>query len=592
MINHNLMREIVRNAPQGPLLDFVAKDLNATDCPDFNFTALTQLPSTALCLKWAKTGGWQEAAAVARMSDSPEVLNFISGREKRKSVLGDLLTNSHLSDENFEKLTQRALKSADMFWLLPDLFDYYPQEMVLPNLKKVLEGEVEDSWNIGKVVTAVCRRADEEIFDFLFKRFQEEHAQFRNFSDLAAGSLKSGSQIPFESVLSMLEYAKSINRAVDITHLNPAQKKLMEFFFSASAKDQLRVVELQEKNINYLVLQAKLKNDPAVKVSLGDILCNRSARDSSWTQRALSEAEDLVITKELIPGLMHSLGGNIPTGYEPLKMTQDAIVELLNWRISPQLKGVIVLKSKDVGFKVDFINDNPNTISPSLISGLSSAEILEFLEAGLDTTKEIGRESSWLRPSSPADPAILTYALEAKSYISRWHVEALEDYHIELMLKELKDDPQPEEVSYASRWSEFVSELILQNKIQDQILITLVAAVGGGDALSVWLGNNPAPGELSELFSRLAPRDLEGAKATLQERTKKLCGEPQPWVIEALDLIPQDWEDMGVTVARIVQERLNKEFGSDLRSWETALTLLSSWNGTLPELVQAVKSLT
>lgn len=606
MVNPILANQMIKMA-EGGVLDLVAGKLTPRNVSSIDFHNLKAAPSEEVCMQWVKDGTWEMVSAIAGLSPSSKVLRAIAKRDKRKSVLEALVLNPHLSDDDREILVQRSLKLVDLAWLTSTLIDTAPGEIVLSIFKRQLEVITkreeetlpsDNRWAANRSFTHLADRissvdpeTSREIFDFLYECTERVWSDRRSL--LRAG-LRNPEKIGLDRLLKLMKSMKE-NRILNLSDwdVESATRKNFAFFLAQGKDAQLELLSLKDPTLNRLFLEAELKGFENLDVSFKEILNAQVDKNRIDVIRNLAEREGLLVTAELAPAVYHCLGERSLGDCENLNYTQEAVEVLFDAFNTADSKSMILLKSQNLAYKVEQFNSGAFEVPGAIVESMTSAAIIELLNAGMVLRADGRNRSPWVESSfCDPSPEIVSYALQTDVNIPAWYYPVMTDSHIDVMLEKVKRNPQESSTHWAKQWTHLINSLAREGAVEGPRLYALLDAIGCRTGIASLDKRGFKEGEMTALLLSLSPESRNRAEEQITKLLTALSlTEMPPWANEALELISMDWASMNRALAEVVYNRFSAEFGTDVHRWETALTLIESWTGTLPDVIQAAKSL-
>lgn len=93
-------------------------------------------------------------------------------------------------------------------------------------------------------------------------------------------------------------------------------------------------------------------------------------------------------------------------------------------------------------------------------------------------------------------------------------------------------------------------------------------------------------------LARLAEMGIEFTEYALQRSFRAPGANPGTWRDEYLRNVPAPWsKGLGSIGQKYVAQELQNALGDDIEKWDTVLSLMASWTGTLQELIEATEVL-
>lgn len=586
MVDRKVSARLMPLLKSGEVLDMLSKEV-ANGSFSFAYPDGGE-PKASILIEVLKKTDVHTAKDIARKATDPQVLAYAAAKDRRKGVVAELIKNQNLPFDSALELARGFIKAGDTP-SIGDLLSKGNKSNAFKIAKILVAEEATSVVDRRALIKAAANAATNESFDFALKLLDDRRALQ---SLLFKFSCFRGSRVSTQRLLDL--YQAQIHHQSSYRNLRhvapgsaPAELVRRALKGSSSFRDQL--LKLDSEEIVWELLQESLKPEPLV--STLEVIQNMRG-DWIASLQAFLRDQEIEITVEVLKEMLRLYSRNDFLRSDRLNWTKEAIEFLVDQDV--KLENSFYAKLTDPA-KLFKVLDEDAERAGDIVYWLSFAQLDAFLDIGVPVEKVVALMALKFERAVPKAfevPArVLKLYLEgAPRYPRNLAGAKLTDAELEILLTRASENPK------LVRGSEIFKEMITQVKpkktrIKRAQLIKMISIQP--ELFTVWVNGHdsvkPRAGDFKTLDSIL---DQEGRELIYQDVLR--LGDFAParvWLDEALDLIPELVSKTGPGVSYFIVQRLEAEFGQNALLWQTGLTLLPTWTGTLKELTQTAKAL-
>lgn len=602
MVDRKTALRMLGHTPSGPVLDMLYKSV-AKDGYDFNYPYVGH-PSTKVVVESLKKSSVALASKIAEATNDPEVLDYLASRDKRKGVRQAVVGNPHLSVETALKFARQLINNGE-HPLFEELLKHSARDDGFFISKTLIEeNRAEDGSlpydirrHIDSFVLACGRKGTNESFDYAKALMGDTPGRLSWY--LVSSSCFRGSRVSTQRILDLFltgrirETNPSYNRRLgEDRALDELVRRCLKS--SGSLREQFL-----KSGSSWLIQRALLKSaEPNPPVSTAEILRSLAG---SWNLMlaAFLEENDVMITAEMADDLQRLLDARTFSNlFSSLRASWDSEAvrsviasgksvhpSAFSRVADPQLVFDAVSRIKNSS------SFNPITSEMVALSHVRDEVLEKMLE--LDVPQERVFRFMTLKLDSKgggswawSENARRLYLENSPTYprTLQGHVPSVEE--LDIIIKRGLEDRE------LLRESGIFDELLRnsRSKIKREQLIKMIAV--RPESFQAWRlsgpNHQPRAGDFTRMYALLDSERKEWLIRSHMEQGR-MVKSAEPWLDEAISLVPGLVSAQSASAA--VTRRLQIELGDDLILWETALTLIDDWTGTVEELVESCKFL-
>lgn len=561
MVSASMAKRILPHCPAGPALDILTSAA-------VNIPALAASPSADVIRKRIKAGvSLESLISLVEATDSAEILAEIVKKDKRLSVKRAAAENPALGPAEVERLKNEARARNDMKTLIA-LWDGRDVAGKLELLKEVPSLH----WHVGNwtyALGAAVNRGGDAVLEHIVKNLDPGRVKDLLQNMCERQQVGATTAVKFAAIVSeyhptMLERSNYRNvRAVVRSLIREGDdvttwKKVLEIIpaidlvlssVEASGKGESRIPQAE--------LFEYAENERQIEQVVHALTSNQVPIEAGTLEKALA-----------VPGgCARQLSSATFTPEAVAHIAQHGNVELLGQK----LWNVDIIQQRkyleEVDGLIEYVHPSADSALALRAAGLQENLFWRLAQRCIDRYGQ-------LRHAELRQLIIAEGPLEAVALLSL-EVAELED----AMKRPDRDEVMP---SVAKRLLGSVKDLPDDVRQEAQKVLPEEDVVHALNSMQV--------GDLTEYLETCD----RGRHIALTEivRRKVMVGEIGSWGAEAVRTLALEWKDISNEKAvRVMLEVLTQSFGEDREKWQTGLTLLAEWTGTLDELVETVELL-
>lgn len=553
---------------------------------------LGTLPSERIQREWLKNAPADRASYIAEHTSSSEIIDLLIAKEQRKGVTLALSKNKHLSDKQASELLDKGMS---MF--LNDAPSNIQDSIGAFRFFQVAEPKLSSCKDLSS--NYALRRLAETVFS---RCSVQTPAHFRSALEFYAGKGDSwesrsrrarlfnaacfrGSRVSTKALLELRASLEPSER--NASGPSSADSELCRRVFKGDDHFKEELLKLHSSSLTSEFLSLVAENTPE------DLF-----KWASFVGPNFSSAILRILEKTLVPADEKMAG---------LFLEWDLTIDKwVNSRITLTQAAAVKTAIEYLGF---FSYSNPLIY---ITDPLLLAQTLSSMDA--EKRKGFGRVlrmgeliSAWksgLEPEKVFDllpgifamgghkhaltPEFKTFLAENSPYLSRDALSSMSRKDLKKVVRRLVEGKISTPIQ-----SDMLSWMLVSLPISkhDKFEILKAHLVPLEGLLNAFVLGSLLPGQFKELYATL-PQE---ARVKVDQQVGSLLWQlssDAPALDDALDVIPALVSKLNSsTTDRALVRRFEQDFGSDVKAWQTAFSLMENWQGTLPELLDASKAL-